>query len=166
MYEVSSRNGHLSQNLSLVVWLSKDCAWHRDGSYRNGQIININNAKTKWRTSVEVHGGFLKTWCGFSILPIKNMFPVPDLFSLLPEKGSCDHCDLAAMKAEASRRQYADSLICDLIFVCTDNTLVVICSVCVFLCSRLTLSSLCHSALFSLCSCFSPFSFFPLVSNC
>ena len=73
MDEVSLSNGHLSQDLSLVVCL-KDCGWHRNGGNRNGQTININNGKTKkkkkngktkWRTSVLVHVGFLKTLCGF-----------------------------------------------------------------------------------------------------
>lgn len=91
--------------------LNKDCAWHRNGSYRNGETININNTKTKRRTSFPVHLGFLKTWCGFCILPIKNVFPCTRPLSLLPEKWSCDHPVLAMRKTEASRRQYADSLI-------------------------------------------------------
>lgn len=64
------------------------------------------------------------------------------------------------MKAEASGRQYADSLICDLIFVCTDKCSSresYILSVCV--CFKLALSSLCLLALFSL---FLFFSFFIL----
>ena len=70
------------------------------------------------------------------------------------------------MKAEASRRQYVDSLICELVFVCTDEySGRESCAPCVFLCSRLTVSSLCHLALFSLCSCFLAFSFSPLVSD-
>lgn len=41
----SLRSGHLSQDLQMYDLMNKDCAWHRNESYRNGQVTNSNYCK-------------------------------------------------------------------------------------------------------------------------
>lgn len=98
--------------------LNKDCAWHRNGSYRNGETININNTKTKRRTSFPVHLGFLKTWCGFCILPIKSLYQTS--FPPAWEVKLWSPCP-SYEEDRGFQETVCWQFDCDLVLVCTDK---------------------------------------------